>query len=188
MLAAAQSPVARLDAIVEYVSVAAGLEDMSKVMAHELPMAFDILVELNDTSVELLSWQQAVRKDGGKYRTTDTADYDGRELAIIISTIASAFGWDEERIISLQPEVAACYVQEILVEDWERREFEYSLSEVAYDHKTGRYRPFPRLDWHAVVKGPTVEQAKAKVPKKFAPSGIVMETGDNGAEQKQEQD
>lgn len=168
----ASDPVQRLEAIFDYIQVATtGIPDLSKVGVGELAPTLDSLVKLNDIT-ELLPWQTAVRKS--QKIGASSADYTNREIAIIVHTLATAYGWPEDEIANLQPETAACYVQEVLLDNWRDREFKYSLSEVAYD-KNGKYQSFPNMQWHSETRGPTVEQAKAMIPKRFVPSGNIID-------------
>lgn len=163
----------RLDAIFDYISIATGMDDLSNVETHELSLALDSLVSLNTEQVETLLWQKS-RSDIEAERIRVTADYEHRDLAVIVNMLAAAYGWKQEQILSLSPEVVSCYVQEILLDEWKRNEFQYLLSEVAYNEK-GKYKPFPPLSWYTIIKGPTVKEATMKIPKRFLPAGIVYD-------------
>lgn len=168
---AASDPGDRLDAVFDYVSLASGLEDLSGVGVEELAPALDILFGLND-ELALLPWQEIRHMDD----KPSAADYANRELAVIVSKLASAFGWSEEEIHNLQPEAAACYIQEVLLHEWKQQEWQRSLSEIAYDEH-GKYKPYPEPDWmRPRKKEPTLEEAKkVKIPARFLPSGVVID-------------
>lgn len=161
----------KLDAIYEYITIATGVNNLSSVEIDELTPALDSLVALNTEAVDTLPWQTPVI-DEDEEKTKTTIDYDHRDLAIIVNLLATAYGWDQEKILNLTPEVVVCYVQEILMDEWKKNEFEYMLSENAYTVK-GKYIPYPPLSWYTVIKGPTIKEATMKIPKRFMPSGIV---------------
>lgn len=100
-------------------------------------------------------------------------DYEGRDLHIWIHTIASAYGWSREEILGLVPEEAVIYIQEVMLEDQFRREWEYSLSGqgMVYNKttRTSRFRPLPRPGW-MVKRKPTV----IKMPRSLLPIGNVI--------------
>ncbi|MHA2063868.1 MAG: hypothetical protein ACXABY_05715 [Candidatus Thorarchaeota archaeon] len=180
----ATDPIDRLDATFSYIQIATGLSDISDASVVELADTLDLLLALND-NVELLPWQTTFRDS--KQTITTSADYTNRELAVIVDTIASAYGWSVDIILTLQPEAAACYVQEIMLGHWEAREFQWKLSEVAFD-KNGKYRSFPKPIWYTEVHGPTVEEAKAMVPARFIPDGVVVTAEDYKQNGKKSQD
>lgn len=104
-------------------------------------------------------------------------DYPQRSAYTWIDMIASTYHWSREAILSLHPVEAARYVQEIKVREVEEKEWRYSLSELAYDHKTGRYKPMRKPAWmtaklaevmaQAAQGGRPPEPAKIKIPRKF---------------------
>lgn len=161
----------KVEAVFEYIRIATGIEDLSDVGLNEIVSALDSLVLINSEIAEL-AWQHTTHSENDKSRTT--SDYDHRELAIIVNMLAKAYGWSTKQIFSLNPEAAICYVQEILLDDWKREEFEYQLSEVAYDAK-GKYKAFSPLPWYTVVRGPTIEEATTKIPRKYLPAGVVLD-------------
>lgn len=169
---AASDPTMRLEATFEYISIATGVDELSGVGVDELTPALEALHELND-SIDTLPWQETVDMEQIGVKVTSSADYDNRELAIIVDAIAHAYGWSVESIFNLQPDVAACYVQEIMLRDWQDRDFAYRLSEVAYD-KDGKLIDFPAPGWYTKVVGPTVEEATGPIPVKFMPKGVVI--------------
>lgn len=175
------SPVDALDAVFEYIQVASGFSNMSKVGVEELAPALDRLLILND-SIELLPWQAVVRE---REDVKSTADYDNRELTIIIDMLARTYSWSQDIILKLLPEAAACYVQEIILKQWEDREFVWKTSEVAYG-KDGLL-PFPKPAWYWDVIGPSMEEAKTMVPSSFLPDGHIIDLtkgkGANGAKE-----
>lgn len=160
----------RLHGILDYIIVASEL-DTTGMSIDEIIPTYNALLDLNE-DVALLPWQTHFRE---QEESEDNAEYEGRELAIIVDMIARAYGWSEAEIFNLNPQAAACYVQEIQLEDWNSAEFNYVLSEIAYDEK-GHYKPYPELSWHRKMVGPTVEEAKkVKMPARFVPDGVIID-------------
>lgn len=100
-------------------------------------------------------------------------DYKGRDLHVWIHTIASTYAWSREEILGLVPEEAVIYIQEIMLDDQFRREWEYSLSGqgMVYNKttRTSRFRPLPRPRW-MVKREPTI----IRMPRSLLPVGNVI--------------
>lgn len=160
----------KLNSIFQYIKLAANIDYPEFLNVEDIPALLDSLIKLNE-DIELFPWQVTYRVGSSK---TTNADYENRELAMTINILAGSYGWSEDVILQLQPEIAACYVQEVLLDEWKRQEFEYRLSEVAYDEK-GIYIPFPKLDWLVEIVGPSAEKAKGKIPKRFVPDGVIID-------------
>lgn len=78
-------------------------------------------------------------------------DYDNRTLAYIVARLAHAFSWTRDYILNeLTYDEARCYLQEILLLEHAQSEFQYGLSEVAYDQR-GKKRAFPKPPIPAVL-------------------------------------
>ena len=103
-------------------------------------------------------------------------DYKGRDLHIWIHTLASTYGWSREEILGLVPEEAVIYIQEIMLDDQFKREWEYGLSGQGHIYnqrtRTSHFRPLIRPSW-MVRKEPTV----VKMPKSLMPVGNVVYGG-----------
>lgn len=164
-----------IDNIFEYIKIASNCGDrIYEIAIEDVPNIFSKLWNLNSTdSDDLLPWQVTYNINALNRRTN--ADYTNRQLAIIVNILASRYGWDINTIHNLTPELAACYVQEALLDDWNDKEFIYKLSELAYDSKNGNYKEFPKLAWLTEIKGPTVEEAKSMIPSRFAPTGVIYD-------------
>lgn len=161
-----------VDAIFDYIKLASGLDNVEDIPLEELPKLFDKLTELNKVSDEdTLPWQKTFNAEGN---VRINVDYDNRELAIIVDILASTYGWDIETIHNMSPELAACYVQEALLDDWKTKEFQYMMFEGAYD-KEGKYKPFPKPSWYIEIVGATMDEAKTMVPSRFMPGGVVFD-------------
>jgi hypothetical protein len=112
-------------------------------------------------------------KEAGPDSKTPPWDYEGRELYIWIHTLASTYGWSREEILGLVPEEAVIYVQEIMLDDQFKREWEYGLSGQGMIYssrtRTSHFRPLLRPSW-MVKREPTV----VKMPKSLLPMGNVI--------------
>lgn len=161
----------QIDLIFKYLELATG-RDISDIQLPEITPALNALIALND-NVERLPWQKAQPEK----ETRTTADYDHRWLAMMVHTLAQAYGWTQEYILGLQPDVAACYLQEIWIDEWEDQRFIYSLSPNIFD-KQGNPGKFPPLLWNREWVGPTVEEATGKIPARFVPDGVVKDVSE----------
>jgi len=101
-------------------------------------------------------------------------DHDDREVLLWIHLIANSYKWSKTEIEELWPEEAIAYIQEILVEEQLRREFLYSLSEVAYPYdkatKKSKFRPMQRPLWMVAGGGRKTD----RVLKSMLPVGNVV--------------
>jgi len=133
----------------------------------EFAEAFIKLVALNEPLATLpwMTIQPKVAKTN--------ADYPNRGLASIVHQLAEAYSWAQETILNLVPEVAWCYLQEVQLSRHEREEFEYGLSEVAYDKK-GQYKDYQKLPWQRTTQG------GANIPNNLKPTGNVVTGGADG--------
>lgn len=91
------------------------------------------------------AFMQPKKKDVAEERPI-VGEYPDRNAYQWVHTIAEAYHWSRAEILALHPVEAARFVQEIYIEQQQRREFEYSLSEVAYDGK-GKFKSLPKPAW-----------------------------------------
>lgn len=112
-------------------------------------------------------------KEGGKPASWD---YEGRTWFYLSHLLAQAYGWTVEYIGNLDVNDALAYIQEILTDAQLDREFEYSLSEVAYPYnkstKRSVYKPMPRPYWMKVAVQPL---KKYKYPRSLLPMGVIQD-------------
>lgn len=78
-------------------------------------------------------------------------DYKDRSWALWVHKLASRYGWTREQVFDLWPEEAACYMQEIMVSEFQEYEEIRVLSEVSYKYdkltKTSKYIDLPKPSW-----------------------------------------
>jgi hypothetical protein len=100
-------------------------------------------------------------------------DYDERVIVLWIHMIASAYHWALNEIRNLWPDEAAQFVQEILIDDQLTREWEYSLSQVAYKYDKkgkGELVPLGRPAWMLAGAPRTT-----RIPKRLLPVGHIID-------------
>ena len=107
-------------------------------------------------------------------------EYPERMRHYWVHVLAFAYKWSKEQIENIWPEEAFAYLQEIVAQDQQEREFVHSLSEVAYQYDSGtkksRYKPLIRPAW-MVMRDPST--MIMKIPTVLVPQGkIVYPEGD----------
>jgi hypothetical protein len=102
--------------------------------------------------------------------------YTGGEWYFWWHTFASVYGWTEEYIANLEIEPAFAMMQEIMVADQLKKEWEHLLSGHAmiYDPSTGTSKPnpLPRPDW---MKPSLKAPGKMKILRSMLPEGVVVD-------------
>jgi hypothetical protein len=101
-------------------------------------------------------------------------DYDGRTWHVYAHLLADHYGWTLEYISRLQVVEALAKIQEILTEEQLDREFQHSLSEIAYPYdantKKSKFTPLTRPSWMR----PKIKAIRRyKIPKRVMPIGDV---------------
>jgi len=135
----------------------------------ELLTAFFLIKRMNTVSVDLPMLMERIVARGPE----TPWDHPHRPFFMWVHLLATRYGWSLTEIESLWPEDAAMYVQEILVDEQLEREWEYSLSPVAYPaDKKGkvRFTPLTRPVWMRKA-GPR----KTKIYKKLLPVGHIID-------------
>lgn len=101
-------------------------------------------------------------------------DYNGRNWYFYSNIIASRYGWTLEYISQLKVHDALATIQEILTQEQLDKEFQYSLSEIAYPYdrstKKSTFQPMKRPRWMS----PKIKEVpRFKMPASFLPVGAV---------------
>ena len=170
-----------ISSLFTYLSALLGTEDLQTAPWYEVLEAY-YLVSIEcypklDLSI-LLSAKQ--RKEG---KLPDPWDYDERILYSWMHLLAKAYGWTIEYISDLDVDDAFALIQEISLEDQFQKEWEWGLSEIAYEPDQGtnkmHLRQLPRPNW--MMQGnyhfkKEVERPKPSVPMRqdFIPPGVVV--------------
>lgn len=103
-------------------------------------------------------------------------EYEGRTWFYWLHIFSSAYGWSEKQIAELDIDTAIGLLQEILIEEQLRHEWEWSRSEVAYpidEHtKKSKFHELPRPDWMKKIAPPP---KKVMIRKDMLPVGNVVQ-------------
>jgi hypothetical protein len=103
-------------------------------------------------------------------------DYDGRNVPYWIHILASTYSWSVEYIRGLEVDTALALMQEILVNEQLKKEFQWSMSEIAY-----QYNPSSKKSEFKALPRPNYMQEKAKeiklvkLPKALMPMGHIVD-------------
>jgi len=128
----------------QYIRLACG--DHLDATGAEVIAAFIALMELNTPLFSLAFMEATFDKSRAL-----AYDYPGRGYALWVHRLASRYGWTREEIFDLWPEELMCYLQEILVSEYDEEDRQRVLSEMAYHYdkatKTMSFRPLPRPAW-----------------------------------------
>ena len=102
-------------------------------------------------------------------------DYPGRLFYQYANLLAKTYGWTIDYIANLDVDDAMALMQEILIDQAHRHEWEWDLSERSsgYDSQTKAYKhiPFPLPDWMIPMPPPPKVY---RIPKTLIPVGNVV--------------
>lgn len=164
----------RVDVLKEWL-VVAGVTHPEKLSLSDLLHVVRAVVELNAPRGQP-AWS-FVSSDGQPSHTR-LSDYTGRTLARVVHTLASHYGWHLEEVLELPPELALAHLQECILADRKRREWEHLLSEMSWEYDKGsgksRYKPLPELPWDAVEER-VYTPLPAKIIEKYYPKGVIVD-------------
>lgn len=166
-----------------YLFVAGVKYDPESVTGRMLLDAFVILRELNTFQMDL-----AFMRPDNSIDTTKEAkpqfEYSGRMWALWIHKLASRYGWTRDYIFSLYPEEAACYLQEVLLSEYEDLEMKRLLSELSWKYdkqsKKSSFVPTPKPSW--MIPEYKQEETIMKVPRVAMPAGVVKSLSGMGGD------
>lgn len=107
-------------------------------------------------------------------------EYSGRTWFVWLHLLASAYGWSINYIEYLDIDNAIALLQEILVDSQLKKEWEWSMSEIAYQYnehtKTSKFVPLDRPEWMQPISKPV---KKTKIRISDIPVGLVMKWDEN---------
>ena len=158
--------------ICSYLSAASNesIETFQNAPWEEVAIAFADARDLNSPRLQF----PLFNIDDSKSPDTVSWDYKGRLWYLWVHLLAKAYGWTEKYISELEIESGLAFIQETMVEDQLRREWEWSLTELAYEHnknsKTSKLKPLPRPNWMRAVRK---EPKKTKIPLFMLPGGVI---------------
>ena len=115
--------------------------------------------------------------DGGKVAW----DYEGRTWYLWSHMVMSKYGWHLDYVANLDIDDALALIQEILIEEQTAKEWEWSLSEIAYPYnensKSNKFVPLERPKWMRVEQ--KIEPVKkVKILRKHMPIGNIVRAVD----------
>jgi len=104
-------------------------------------------------------------------------DYEGRTWYFWSHMLARNYGWNLDYIASLSIDDGIALIQEIMIDDQMKREWEWSLSEIAYSYnektKKSEFRELERPFWMFAQKE-IKEPKKIKIRKDMLPIGNII--------------
>jgi len=109
-------------------------------------------------------------------------EYDGRTWYLWSHLLMSKYGWHLDCVASMDIDDALALIQEILIEEQIEKEWEWSLSEIAYPYdensKSNKFSPLERPDW---MSAPTKIEPikKVKILRKHMPIGNIVSMVDD---------
>lgn len=145
------------DRIAQYMAVALGVP-------YELVLSWDGLEVLEAYQIITdLNRPQSIQLDFAQEPKDNKFNYANRALAGIVTTIASGFGWTKDYILDeLTYDEARCYVQELLLKEYSKQEFEYNISDAGYN-SSGKKSAFPPPPFPPMI--PSLQQQATPVNK-----------------------
>ena len=102
-------------------------------------------------------------------------NYPARGLNHWVHLIAKTYHWSRDEIFNLWPDEAMCYIQEILVDEYKDKEWEWELA--GFGWKTDKSgistkNPFPAPDWAKMAS--TMEIPRTNLRVDMLPVGSVI--------------
>jgi hypothetical protein len=108
------------------------------------------------------------------------ADYSEKEWYFWLNFMCEKYHWLIEYVQELQIEDAFGLLQEGLIDEQQQREWQWSLTELAYpynaDTKTSSFKPLTRPDWMTILKDNMPK--KMRMRKDMLPQGNVIDFGE----------
>ena len=145
-------------------------EDLQLCPWYEITRAFREIYTINRPSFDF-----PVLHNVDKRNKEAEWDYPGRDWFIWLHLLAKEYGWDIKYIENLELDDGIALLQEILVDEQLEKEWQWSMSEVAYSYneitKTSKFNPLERPEWMKPIPKPI---EKVKVRASMLPVGIVM--------------
>lgn len=163
----------------DFVSIASDLANLDALPWYEIAKAF-LAIEAENQ----LHHKFALLRTTRKRIDVPPWDYDGRSWYWWNNILSSKYGWTSEYVAELDIDDATGLLQEILVDEQLRKEWEWSLTELAYPYdevaKKGRFKPLDRPDWMKTI----LPDQQPKIPvmrirKDMLPVGIVVKGKSN---------
>lgn len=167
----------------EYISTAFGIDiDFKSISWFETAELFRDAVKVNTPTIELPMIQIQEKSKEPVW------DYPGRTWYFWWNIFSKNYGWSEHTVAELDINDAIALYQEILVDVHTDREWEWSLSEIAYPYnkstKKNEYKPYPKPRWFRPTKPVIIKEKKVTIRKEMLPVGNVIRWDQSGRELK----
>ena len=167
------------EVICKYVSFASK-KDVTDLPWYEVAEAFSIVNQEN-----MITLPCALLKVHPGRPENVAWEYEGREWYWWANIFSSEYGWSMEYIAELDINDALGLLQEILIDKQMSKEWQWSLTELAYPYnsatKTSNFKPLDRPDWmQPEPQDLEKDLPKVKIPKFMMPLGVIIRS--NGDE------
>ncbi len=165
------------DALCLYVSTALYLDKhgVTDLPWSEVANAFNEIYSANNLDLSHLAFTRADVKEDKK----EAWDYPGRTWWTWAHNFAKEFGWDIPYIANLKVMDALSMLQEIFLDQYFTREWQWTLSEYSMkynkDTKKSEPNPLPKPDWMKISSGKEAKPVDTiKIPKDMMPVGNII--------------
>jgi hypothetical protein len=122
-------------------------------------------------------WKPPILTDNDSENNPIPWNYIGREWFFWLNLFTKEYKWTEEKIANLEIEEAFALFQEIMIDEQQRKEWEYSLSELAYKYddstKQSKFVPLARPSW--MLPRTIKAEGKRKIPRSSLPIGEITD-------------
>jgi hypothetical protein len=161
-----------VSSVYSYVSAATFVsrEEMQAQPWYEVVRALKQIYRINMPTIDFPVLHDVEKKEG-----KIEWDYVGRDWYNWLNLLAGKYGWEIEYIANLDVDDGIGLLQEILLDKQLQKEFQWSMSEVAYSYnnttKITKFIPLERPEWMKPKQKP-VKKIKIKVSE--LPIGLVL--------------
>lgn len=163
--------------ILSYISltiVDISIEELENIPWYDILESYNSIVDICTPLIEFPILSAHAKND-------DEAawEYDERTWYMWSNALARSYSWTLEYIAELDVDDAIGLLQEIYTDEQIRKEWEWSLSEIAYPYnkttEKTEYKPLPRPSWMQDTKDDIMEKIrKIKVDPTYLPVGNVQ--------------
>jgi hypothetical protein len=156
-----------------FVSIASNVSDVSQLPWYEVANAF-----LSVENENKLNYQFALLRTSKKHVDNPAWEYEGRQWYWWNNILSTKYSWTPEYIAEMDIDDATGLLQEILVDEQMQREWQWSLTEIAYPYnentKKSNFKPLDRPEWMMNILPESMPKIQTmKIRKDMFPVGIV---------------
>jgi len=160
--------------IIEMASISLPKIEWEYVPWIEVAQAYSLAMELNNATKDF-----PILRGSEEDRKELPWEYEGRNWYFWLNLFASNYGWREQEIAEMEVDTAIGLYQEITIDDQMSKEWEYGLSEVAYQYnsstKKSEFKPLPRPDWMRPII--PKELPIIRIRRDMLPVGVIVDLG-----------